>query len=248
MSRLLVSGCSFTDYCWSTWADYLSPYFDRFFNAGIAGSDNATIGRSVVDYAEPNDTVVILWSGYDRWARYNENYTSTNVSKNVSKKFDTNWQFTGSVKSDKYFLVNYYHRLERFQATMDYINLVDCHSYKNQYKVYHFSAFPFFLGEIEKTTDPRIISIYEKYKISNNYLTEKSMFNFQIENNQCIVTKHEYNPAGDDHPTPLTHWQYAREIIAPKLNIDLGSTVPEVVQQEQDALVNNHHASKYSDN
>ena len=247
-TRLLVSGCSFTDYCWSTWADYLSPYFAQFDNVGVAASDNATIARNVIDSVRPHDNVIIMWTGFDRWSGYSES-PPTKPKNNISvpPKNNHHWCHIGSIRANKLFLVNHYHKVERFQTTMDYINLLDSHSYKNNYTVHHFSAFPILLGEIEKDLDPRITAIYNKYSIANNHLEEPSLQEYQIQNDQYIKTKHEYHPTdySDNHPTPLTHWEYCSKIIGPKIGIDLGSNVPEYVLEEQHDLIVNHHASKY---
>ena len=233
INRLLVSGCSFTDYCWSTWADYLSKEFDSFANVGTAGGDNATIARAVVDRAKAGDVAVILWSGFDRWSKYKET-----ESYSPSNKHDTHWHHLGSIKSDKNFLVNHYHRVERFQTTIDYIQLVDLHSKVTGYTAYHFSAFPFLTGEIEKEVDPRILDIYKKYSITNNYLNEVSLFDYQIQNNQYILTTHTYHKnSKDNHPTPLTHWEYCNKVIAPKLNLTISTPLEEVMAEQNDLVV-----------
>ena len=238
-TRLVVSGCSFTDYCWSTWADYLSTEFDEFYNVGTAGGDNATIARAVIDKATSGDTVVIMWSGFDRWSHYKEI-----PKKNQNNKHDPHWYHLGSIRSDKTYLVNYYHCVERFQTTMDYLYLVDCDSVRKNYAVYHFSAFPFFLGESEKTAHPQIAKIYKKYHIANNYVEEISLLDYQQENNQYILTQHQYNPSGtDNHPTPLTHWEYCSKIIAPKLGLSV-TTPLDLVLQEQNDLITNGIARK----
>jgi hypothetical protein len=120
---------------------------------------------------------------------------------------------------------------------MDYLYLVDCDSYRKNYTAYHFSAFPFFTGETEKEVDTRLLDIYKKYNIINNYVDEISLLDYQQQNNQYMLTRHKYHPGGkDDHPTPLTHWEYCSKIIAPKLGLSIKTTQPEVMQ-EQDNLV-----------
>ena len=232
--RLLTSGCSFTEYCWSTWADYLGREFKTYINLGLVGSDNATIARSVVANARAGDIIVILWSGFDRWSRYTDKEVPWGKE---GKSYDFRWNHIGSLKMDKTFMVKYYHKVERFQTTMDYIQLVDLHSRVSGYTAYHFSAFPFLTGEIEKTIDPAVLSIYEKYNINNNHLNEISMFDYQMQNNQDINVRHGDTP-GDLHPTPLTHWEYCNKIIAPKLNLTLTTNIDEVMAEQHDLIVN----------
>lgn len=232
--RLVVSGCSFTDYCWSTWADYLSAEFDEFCNVGIAGGDNATIARAVVNEAKAGDTVVIMWSGFDRWSIYKDT-----LKISPSDKHDPHWYHLGSIRGDKTYLVKYYHCVERFQSTMDYIQLVNLHSQVHKYAVYHFSAFPFFMGETEKEVDPRILDIYKKYNIANNYVEEISLLDYQQQNNQYILSRHQYHPSGtDNHPTPLTHWEYCSKIIAPKVGLTISTTLDEVMLEQNNLIIN----------
>ena len=222
---LVTAGCSYTEYCWSTWADMLGLHYAEHQAMGCSGIDNAGIARKVVSHTKPGDTVVIMWSSFDRWSRY----------KNNGKEFT--WQHTGSVKTDKTFLVNYYHPIERFQTTMDYVQFVDLHSKQNSYSVYHFSAFPFMLGEIEKTVDPAIHSIYSQYTVDNNFLLEKSLDNYMIDNGQQIVTSHKYFE-NDTHPLPTTHWEYLNKVIAPKLSVDIDQNLYAKVAEETTKIVN----------
>ena len=37
MSRLFTFGCSFTNYAWPTWADFLGLEFEHFENWGVSG-------------------------------------------------------------------------------------------------------------------------------------------------------------------------------------------------------------------
>jgi hypothetical protein len=230
-NRLLASGCSYTDYCWSTWADIIGTEFAEYRQTGMGGADNATIARSIVSNACPGDIVVVMWSSYDRWSFYSEK------DYPMPKDSNNHWRHLGAASIlDKHFFVNYYHKVERFQTTMDYVQLVDLHSQVNGYTAYHFSAFPFFLGETEKNVDPRIVEIYNRYNIKNNYLTEISLYEYRLKNYN-ILTSHKYT-TGDTHPTPLCHYEYMKEYIAPKLGISLTPNKKFSIIKEQDNLIN----------
>ena len=78
MKRLFTFGCSFTNYCWSTWADCLAPEFDYFENWGKGGGGNHYIFNSVMEADQrhsfgPDDTVVVCWTSIDREDRYIQN-------------------------------------------------------------------------------------------------------------------------------------------------------------------------------
>lgn len=75
MSRLIVSGCSFTNYWHPTWAWFLSSAYDETYNYGKSGAGNEYIYHSIIDadtdlQLTENDTVVIAWSGYSRFDRF----------------------------------------------------------------------------------------------------------------------------------------------------------------------------------
>jgi len=220
-----------TQHCWETWAEYLGRGFASWRQLGIGGADNATIARQVVKHARPNDLVVILWSGHDRWSMYrDETFFLPGDPKNQ-------WHHTGSLYNSKEFVVNFYHPVERFQTTMDYIQLLVSHIQMNGYTVYHFSAFPFFCSELGKNVDPRLVQIYYQYKIKNDFLLEKTLSDFQAELGSNISVIHKYNPRGDTHPTPKVQWEYLNKILAPKLAIDLSFVNESTVIEDQNRVL-----------
>jgi hypothetical protein len=100
MSRLIVSGCSFTNYFHPTWAWFLSSAYDETYNYGQAGAGNEYIYHSIVDadtdlHLNKDDTVVIAWSGYyrfDRFAEFDERI-----------KWGTKWKTNGDWSHDPKF-------------------------------------------------------------------------------------------------------------------------------------------------
>ena len=229
-SRLLASGCSYTSYCWSTWADILGREFSSYSQVGVGGCDNATVARSIVKHAQPQDTVIILWTSFDRWSFYNDDpWPMPNKDRN------NHWRHQGSSSlKSKEFIVNYYHPVERFQTTMDYIQLVDLHSKSVGYSAYHFTAFPLLRAEGESMNNPLLSEIYERVQINNNHLLDISLEIFRQEN-YPLRTDNRYTK-GDLHPTPLCHWDYVENIIAPKLGVELDQNNKSRIVKEQDNL------------
>lgn len=71
MSRLIVSGCSFTWYLQPTWPMFLSKKFDRTYSFGTGGAGNDYIFNSIIDADSilkfnQDDTIIIEWSGDHR--------------------------------------------------------------------------------------------------------------------------------------------------------------------------------------
>jgi hypothetical protein len=230
--RMLASGCSYTDYCWSTWANILGQQFDSYQQVGTGGADNATVARSIVEHARSGDTVIVMWTSFDRWSTYQEKVYP------MPKDANNHWRHVGSLACwDKEFFTKYYNPVERFQTTMDYVQLVDLHSKSVGYTAYHFSAFPFLSGETGIPIDTRLQEIYQHYQIDNNYLLEISLGEFRIENYN-FTTNHTYTKH-DTHPTPLCHWDYTEKIIAPKLNIMLNNVFKSDIISEQKNILQN---------
>lgn len=71
MSRLIVSGCSFTFHLQPTWPMFLSKKFDETYCFGIGGAGNDYIFNSIIDADSmlkfnQDDTIIIEWSGDHR--------------------------------------------------------------------------------------------------------------------------------------------------------------------------------------
>ena len=207
-NRLITSGCSYTEYAWPTWATYLGRHAHSNINVGRSGSDNAGIARRVMDIVQPNDVVVILWSGFDRWNSYSDAPIFNPIDKDKN-----HWARHGCMNiRHKRFYVDHYHKVERFYTTMDYIKLIDCHSQANSYTAYHFSAFPLFLGESEFEIDQRLVEIYNKFSIANNFLLDDN-----LEDHKLRLK----NDPENWHPTPETHWSFFKNYMAPRLHIEV---------------------------
>lgn len=238
--RLLASGCSFTDYYWPTWADILGEYFLNYQQVGIGGSDNATVARSIIKHAKPDDLVIVMWTSYDRWSFYVED------GHPMPKDQNNHWRHLGSLPLwDKEFCLKYYHKVERFHTTMDYIKLIDCHKDKVGYEVYHFPAFPLFHAETESTVDPRLLDIYNNSlsDVENNFLTSQLSLKEFRDKKYPLLPK---NKPGDTHPLPLCHWAYAEEFIAPKLDISFTSEHKDRIEIIHNNILNGKYESSYN--
>ena len=71
MRRLFAFGCSFTNYAWPSYADFLSYEFDKYENWGFPGFGNRAIAERVAEcHAKNNftkdDTVLVQWTSHTR--------------------------------------------------------------------------------------------------------------------------------------------------------------------------------------
>jgi len=222
MNKLLTAGCSFTKHCWPTWADYLGKNVSWHKQLGLGGADNASIARSIISTAKKSDTVVVMWTGYDRWSLY-----------------DNGWQHKGCLVVDKNFYGNFYNPIERFTTSMDYVQMVDNHAKLKGYKCYHFSAFPWLQSELINNNSWELAEIYNNYSIENNFLMDIDLLTFQKSNNEVIPVTHKYT-TNDIHPTPITHWKFLNQVISPIVDIAVDqSNLAQVNQDQTDVIAGN---------
>ena len=92
-----------------------------------------------------------------------------------------------------------------------------------------------FLSEF-KTEHDDLRDIFSQYKINNMYVDNISLQTFQESINECFITSHKYNDA-DTHPTPLTHWKYLNEVVAPVLDISINQSIESDVLFEQQEVL-----------
>ena len=216
---LHTSGCSFTQYCWPTWANYLGLHYRYFNQLGDCAIDNATVARNLLKAKiNTKDHVVVCWTGMDRWVPYTKN----------------GWLKKGCIASHKEYFVNYYHPIERFTTTMDYVKMIDLDSRDRGYSVWHFSAYPWFQGEVEKTIQPELIEIFNRYQIKNLYINQNlDDFKNQLGN---VWTNHKYN-SNDNHPTPEQHWRWLNQVIAPNIGITIDQDLENRVQYDNSRVL-----------
>lgn len=86
--RFFAFGCSFTNYCWPTWADYVGRNIGEYYNFGASGSGNMHILQQLVQankkYKFSNtDLVIICWTNTTREDSY----------------IDGGWRLTGNLES-----------------------------------------------------------------------------------------------------------------------------------------------------
>jgi hypothetical protein len=216
--RLITGGCSFSQYCWPTWADYLGRHYDQHIQAGECAVDNATVARNVMARAQSGDHVVILWTGMDRWSPF----------------LNDKWHHTGSIVSHKQYFLDYYHPLERFITSMDYVKLIELHARDIGYKVWHFSAFPWFQGETEPSINPEFKKIFSKYAVTDFYIDDDlESFRNRL---GTVLTSHKYNPK-DNHPTPWHHWCWLNDIVAPRMSISIDNAMEHQVKSDNDRVL-----------
>lgn len=247
MSRLIASGCSCTRHCWPTWADYLGRHFDDYINVGTGGADNAVIARNVIHTAKAGDTVVVQWTGFDRFNIFEDHGTQSSdtpsdlceiyLSGMTPDEVQGKWQHYGTVwGSDRYksFVTNYYHPIERFRNSLDYVKMVEMHSQLTGYKVWNFSMSNWFQGECELFTDPRLIEMHKRMQFRHFYL-DHSLLDLKKEIAPLTI-RHKYSHS-DTHPTPMVNWVWLRDYVAREIGIDIDLSMEDQVNLDQERVL-----------
>jgi hypothetical protein len=210
MTRLIKAGCSSTQYRWPTWATYLGNHFTDFKNLGVPGTDNATIARVVTAFAEPDDVVAVMWTSYQRHCY------------KISRKDTYSWSenhYGLLTISDKNYFTEVFNPYERMLTTFDYIQWVVADSYMRNYTVHHFCAFPMLAGEIDVPLNDDMRTLVQEKQYYINLITEPA-FNSFAANKELL--------SNDQHPTPLTHYEFYKSVVCPKLDLDPVVTLDEV--------------------
>lgn len=217
MKRFFAIGCSYTNYNWPTWADWLGGEFDEYYNFGKSGVGNRYIG-SMLGYILPkinlteHDTLVIQWGSLLRHDTYSKFGKWGNACGNM---YNQNLYSQDWVKE-------YFHPEQLAFETVSYINLVKsfisnlkCRSvmfWLLNPNIEEYLGEAFRLGQqypVDSDKLERTIQEIRKNKevFYENFL-EIDLSLFQLD----FSTPMFHNGNRDSHPTSLAHLEYAKYI------------------------------------
>lgn len=126
--KMFSFGCSYTNYHWPTYADYIGTMFENYRNQGISGSGNKRIFNIVCSHLHKftkNDFVVIQWSGLERNDKIlppTHNRIDTFSNRRID---DGTWFSNGSVFENNGFFseeyrTNYFSYDEQYEMLISY--------------------------------------------------------------------------------------------------------------------------------
>lgn len=127
-------GCSFTKHDWQCWPQFLKiSTLGPVENYGVGGAANEFIASRIRETAKPNDTIIVMWSGFDRV--HNKMY----------------YEQHGCCEGK--YLADHYSSQELWNKTIDEISLTHNWCISNNIKIYNLSAFIFNMGETKILND-----------------------------------------------------------------------------------------------
>lgn len=236
-SRYFAFGCSYTNYCWPTYADYLGTCYDEYYNLGASGAGNRYIFLKLLNLVNnqdllshdlgKDDLITIQWSGLPR------------EDKIFPQDNATNFVLSGHLGSqgtypDEY-VQKYFSLIQSAFELSAYITsakaLLD--SLGVEYKMF-FMMEPEesdFLGEVFLTpsqthqgffnTDTENLVHYKMLDYITSLLPEdilsvekhRVMYTLDKEKKYYITHKNEddsFEIQKETHPTPYSHYEYAK--------------------------------------
>lgn len=128
MSRLFTFGCSFTNYAWPTWADFLGLEFESFENWGVPGIGNVGISNRVAECflknnITPDDTVIIQWTGHLRHDYHLFNESTNRDSANSWKTKGSIFGYTNAELYDKKWINTFFDEQSYIMTSLNAIYL-----------------------------------------------------------------------------------------------------------------------------
>ena len=213
--RFFAFGCSYTNYSYATWADFVGSNFDEYHNYGRGGASNTYIMERVVEFNElykfntETDFVIVMLSGFGRFSYYNKDWVTNGdlysyyyntkdakIKGFIDHMWSENWAIHMSwiaAKTIKQTLKNIPHKIAMSIDNRHYLETDGSKWGKEQV--------------ISETSIQKAKDIYDllDYKES---LDEYMMKNYT--NNDYYIWKEENNRR-DGHPTQKMHFDFAKD-------------------------------------
>lgn len=128
MSRLFVFGCSFSAYCWPTWADLVSTSFDEYYNYGLSGLGNRAITERIAEANHfynfnKDDTIIVQWSTHVRHDWFNPEGLTANTRLSGWKTYGSIFNYHNRELFDNKWVDTFFHEPTYFYHTLNFISL-----------------------------------------------------------------------------------------------------------------------------
>lgn len=225
MNDLYTFGCSYTNYAYPTYANYLAPYFKTHFNCGFPGSGNRAIFNKIAlllhkKQIKENDVVTIQWSALAR------------EDKMVNHEWLGGGLITNTPLFDEEYIEKHFSPKQQAYELLSYILTILPVLKQKKIKVKWFYMLePWFsemLGEpgvvpdmlVEKyievfksgiidelkslSVDEDYIGSIEGFTMDTGYLNFRNKLSYYVEGDDAH---------GDDHPNQYVHYLFSKKIL-----------------------------------
>jgi len=215
--RLFTFGCSFTNYQWPTWANFISLGFEKFQNWGQGGAGNYYIAHRLLECHELNkitkdDHVLIMFSDYNRYDLLKNDHWNTHGSL-YNLHFPDTEEGRNNRAARESFLDNYWTQQHAVYQTWFMVEFVKRILDDIGCKYKFMSAFNILeYGEILKKDDDLRESMYANWAVEklSNILSTTNMRDFKSRRGYEF-TLNGGNPFIDSHPTITDHYNWVKE-------------------------------------
>ena len=229
IDRLFVFGCSFTGWCYPTWADILAtnnPNIE-YYNYATGGAGNQFIFTKLqqadIHYKfTKRDLVIVQWTNIrredrffvesDKWITPGNIYTQQLYNDNYVENYVND---CNSALRD-YTVVYASLQLLQYKTNFKFLQMVDIFESLDQW-------------EIETTKSSRFKSIVDFYKPHiNPFLTDsfyQVLWSNNIDNKRESVTTEFHPDYSDFHPSILEHANFVSSVFDIKLTDDVWEKV-----------------------
>ncbi len=233
MRRFFAFGCSYTYYCYPTWADIVGSQYDEYYNQALFGAGNEFIAQMVyeMDFLKKfntNDTVVVLMTSPTRYDSF----------------IDQTWQWRGSVFSEtnKEVYTPQWHRdlWSVEQGVMSsWRALKSIRTLLTQRGVNHkiLAAFPIlgddWAGDVAKNIkSPEVLAMAEDFSASIDNRMDQTLFRqLHSKHNSNKELFYHFDFGMDGHPTVPMHLDFVK------------NEMPDLYDPEMDVLARTWNAA-----
>ena len=239
MNRLFTYGCSYTNYHWPTWADYLGYFFDSYEKNGKAACGNRYIFNRIckdvfMNNITKDDTIIVQWTGLGRndyvrdgeWKCQGDVFDSSEIYDDdyIEKYFSFNHHVTELVGYYRMLISLFnsigcnYRFLHMMNPQVDNWSLmgeplaIHFNNHLRKHKVNEFLND----GELVKTFS----FLLSDYTFSPSIWEYQSYIQSESESNN-YSNESDINVIVDYHPTSKSHLRYTLEILLKEFNINV---------------------------
>jgi len=203
--RFFSFGCSFTNWKWPTWNDYIGLNFDEYYSLGCGGADNKNILYRLLKADRKykftsDDTIMVMFTSFNRLSYVDKHYYINNIGDLVQHNIKAhpigkNYNFQTAVYDS-------YIAIQSIKSILDSKNI--------KYKLLQSMKHNFYYDDFEVSGDSDIVQNLDyclnlfKYPIMENWCYEN--YDFMKEK---VIWKD--NHAQDGHPTMKHHLDFVKE-------------------------------------